>query len=158
MPDPVVIVPPGVFVNVQVPEAGRSVNITLPVDVKHVGCVIELIIGTPGVGGCVLITILADDAEVHPDEFVTEYEYVPAERPDTVELTPVPTDVMPPGDFVNVQEPVAGNPLKITLPSAIVHVGCVMVPTDGIAGVAGWELITTLEEDADIHPAELETV
>ena len=36
-PVPVVVVLPGVLVNVQVPEDGKPFKTTLPVDVKHVG-------------------------------------------------------------------------------------------------------------------------
>ena len=37
VPVPVVVVPPGVLVNVQVPVAGKPFKTTLPVDVAHVG-------------------------------------------------------------------------------------------------------------------------
>jgi hypothetical protein len=43
---------------------------------------------------------------------------VPSASPDIVVLVPVPVKVVPPGDLVNVQVPVAGNPFKITLPVA----------------------------------------
>ena len=35
------------------------------------------------------------------------------------------------------QLPDAGKPLKATLPVAVLHVGCVIVPTVGAEGVAG---------------------
>ena len=37
VPVPVVVVPPGVLVNVQVPVVGKSFKTTLPVAVEHVG-------------------------------------------------------------------------------------------------------------------------
>lgn len=66
--------------------------------------------------------------------------------------------VTAPGTLVNVQVPAAGKPFKITLPVAKVHVGCVMVPTIGVAGDAGCALITILADTAEIQPAELVTV
>jgi hypothetical protein len=62
--------------------------------------------------------------------------YVPAASPDIVVLVPVPV-VIPAGVLVNVQIPVAGNPLKTTLPVATVHDGWVIVPTTGAVGVDG---------------------
>ena len=66
--------------------------------------------------------------------------------------------VVPPGDRVKVQAPVAGKPFRITLPVARAQLGCVIVPTVGAAGVAGWTLITTLAEAAEIHPEAFVTV
>jgi hypothetical protein len=37
VPVPVVVIPPGVLVNVQVPVAGKPFKITLPEATKHVG-------------------------------------------------------------------------------------------------------------------------
>lgn len=37
VPDPVVVVPPGVLVKVQVPVAGKPSKTTLPVAIVHVG-------------------------------------------------------------------------------------------------------------------------
>ncbi len=71
VPDPVVVVPPGVLVNVQVPDAGRSFKTTLPVDTVHVGCVIVPTVGAEGEAGAVFITTLAEDDEVHPVALVT---------------------------------------------------------------------------------------
>ena len=71
VPVPVVVVPPGVLVNVQVPVAGKPFKTTLPVDVVHVGCVIIPIVGAVGAAGCVLMTTLADAIEIHPDALVT---------------------------------------------------------------------------------------
>ncbi len=75
-----------------------------------------------------------------------------------VELVPEPVVVVPPGDRVKVHVPVAGSPLKITLPVAKAQLGWVIVPTVGAVGVAGWALITTLAEAAEIHPEALVTV
>jgi hypothetical protein len=49
-------------------------------------------------------------------------------------VVPVPVVVIPPGVLVNVHVPVAGKPLKTTLPVATVQVGCVIVPTTGAEG------------------------
>ena len=76
-----------------------------------------------GVVGCALITILADDGEVHPVASVTLYVYVPAARPVMVVPVPVPVVVTFPGVLVSVHVPVAGNPFKTTLPVATLHVG-----------------------------------
>ena len=48
VPAPVVVVPPGVLVNVQVPAAGKPLNTTLPVDKAHMGCVIVPTAGADG--------------------------------------------------------------------------------------------------------------
>lgn len=50
-------------------------------------------------------------------------------------VVPVPDVVVPPGFLVNVQVPVAGNPFKTTLPVVTVHVGCIILPTNGGAGI-----------------------
>ena len=54
-----------------------------------------------------------------------------------VELTPEPVVVVPPGVLVKVHVPLAGNPLKITLPVTKAQLGWVIVPTVGAVGVAG---------------------
>lgn len=63
-----------------------------------------------------------------------------------------------PGYLINVQVPVAGSPLRTTLPVDNVHVGGVMAPTVGAAGIGGWVLITTLPEAGEIHPVALVTL
>ena len=63
-----------------------------------------------------------------------------------------------PGALVSVHNPVAGRPLRITLPVARAQVGCVIVPTVGAVGVAGCVLISTLPEAVEVHPAALVTV
>ena len=49
--------------------------------------------------------------------------YVPSEMPDIVAEAPIPIVVVPPGELVTIHDPVAGNPLKATLPVARTHVG-----------------------------------
>ena len=75
-----------------------------------------------------------------------------------VELVPEPVVVVPPGDLVNVQVPVAGNPDKTTLPVATAQVGWVIVPTVGAVGVETWVLMTTLADAGEIHSEALVTV
>ena len=71
VPVPVLVVPPGVLVNVQLPVAGSPFKTALPVATVQVGSVIVPTVGAVGVGGCALMTILADAEEVHPEAFVT---------------------------------------------------------------------------------------
>jgi hypothetical protein len=137
IPVPVEIVPPGVLVNVHVPDAGKPFKTTLPVDRAQVGSVIIPTVGAVGVAGCALITTFPDAAEVHPASFLTIKVYVPATKPDIVVFVPVPVVVDPPGVRVSVHIPLEGNPFNTTLPVAIVHVGGVMVPTEGAEGVTG---------------------
>jgi hypothetical protein len=66
--------------------------------------------------------------------------------------------VILPGVRVNVQEPSAGNPFKVTLPVDIPEAGCVIVPINGGAGVAGCSGIVTLAESTEAQPFELVTV
>jgi hypothetical protein len=66
--------------------------------------------------------------------------------------------VVPPGERVRVQVPVAGKPDKTTLPVETEQVGCVMVPGTGAAGVEACVLIATLAEACDTHPDALVTV
>jgi hypothetical protein len=73
-------------------------------------------------------------------------------------LVPVPVEVLPPGDRVNVHVPDDGRPLNITLPVATLHVGCVIVPTVGATGGVGTALITTFNDDPETQPAALVTV
>jgi len=65
------VIAPGDIVTVQLPEEGRPLNGMLPVGTLHVGCVIVPTTGGDGVTGWELIVTLPDEAEVHPDEFVT---------------------------------------------------------------------------------------
>lgn len=122
VPDPVVLMPPGFRIRVQVPEDGNPDNETLPVVTLQVGWAMDPITGAGGVTGCALITTLADDSDIHP-ETETVNVYVPAIRPEIVVLAPVPDVVIPPGERVNVQVPVTGKPFNTTLPVATEHAG-----------------------------------
>ena len=51
MPLPVVVTLPGVLVNVQVPDAGKLLRVTLPVVEVHEGCTMVPIAGAVGVAG-----------------------------------------------------------------------------------------------------------
>ncbi len=71
VPVPVVVIPPGVLVNVHVPVAGKPFKTTPPVDVEHVGCVIVPTVGVVGADGATSITILPEAPEIHPASLVT---------------------------------------------------------------------------------------
>ena len=51
-----VVVPPGVLVNVHVPDAGKLLKTTLPVATVQVGCVI-----VPTVGAGICVTVIVKD-------------------------------------------------------------------------------------------------
>ena len=104
-----------------------------------------------------LITTLAEAKEVQPAAFVTVKVYVPAARAVIVALAPEPV-VVPPGILVKVQFPVAGSPVKTTLPVGIEQVGWVLVPTIGAVGTTGAVLITTFADGVEVHPAVFVTV
>ena len=95
------------------------------------------ITGAVGVGGCAGITTFADGSDVQPKLFVTVKLYVPGDSSVMVTLVPVPVVVIVPGYLVNVHVPEDGRPKRMTLPVATVHVGGVIVPTDGGNGVGG---------------------
>jgi len=59
---------PGLIV--QLPE-GKPLRTTLPVASAQVGWVIVPTVGDEGVTGWVLMRMLADDNEIHPDALVT---------------------------------------------------------------------------------------
>lgn len=147
---PVPAIAPGL--TVQFP-AGKPPNITLPVARAQVGCVIMPTVGAEGVTGCVLMTTFAVGEEVHPTELVTVKLYVPVANPVTVLLAP--ELAIAPGFIVQLP---AGNPDRITLPVATAQVGCVIVPTMGMDGVTGCELIVTLADGREIHPELFVTV
>ena len=71
VPVPVVVVPPGVLVKVQLPLAGKPFNTTLPVATEQVGWVIIPTIGAVGVAGWVVITTLVDADDIQPETLVT---------------------------------------------------------------------------------------
>ena len=54
--------------------------------------------------------------------------------------------------------PDGGKPFNKTLPVALLHVGCVIVPAIGAVGVTGWALITKLADAGERHPDALITV
>ena len=63
-----------------------------------------------------------------------------AAKPVTIPVAPVPVND-PDGVPVTVQLPDAGKPLKATLPVAVLHVGCVIVPNVGAEGAAGCVIV-----------------
>ena len=71
VPAPVVVIPPGVLVNVHAPDDGKLFNTALPVATEHVGCVMVPTLGAGGVVGWVLITTLADATDTHVDALIT---------------------------------------------------------------------------------------
>ena len=83
---------------------------------------------------------------------------MPVASPDIVADVPVPVVTVPSGVMVKVHVPVAGNSFNVTLPVASVHVGWVIVPTVGDAGVDGCALMTMLADADEMHPDALVTV
>jgi hypothetical protein len=71
VPVPVVVVPPGVRIKVQLPVAGSPFNTTLPVPIAQVGWVIVPTVGAVGDDGWAVITTLAEAGEIQPEELVT---------------------------------------------------------------------------------------
>ena len=69
---PVIVAPPGLAVTVHAPLDGKPLNETLPVANVHVGCVMVPTTGELGVvGNALIVADVAEDPEVHPNEFVT---------------------------------------------------------------------------------------
>lgn len=62
-----------------------------------------------------------------------------------------------PGYRISVHVPADGKPENNTPPVDKIQVGGVIVPTDGAAGIAGCEFITTFPEAADVQPVEFVT-
>jgi hypothetical protein len=83
---------------------------------------------------------------------VTVNVYVPATIPVAVFVVPDPLTVWFTGRSVSSQFHDDGSPLKATLPVDTAQVGCVIVPITGGVGVAGWALIITFDDPAEIHP------
>ena len=81
----------------------------------------------------------------------------PGGIPLTVAVVILPVVVTLPGVRVSVHEP-AGKPLNTTEPVGTAQVGCVIVPTVGLDGVAGCGLITTFADTVDVQPAAFLTV
>jgi len=118
------VVPPGVQVNAHVPVPGRPFKTTLPPGDEQSGWVISPNTGIDGVRGWVLTGTLSETGEVQPNELITVKKYVvPAARPETVLVVPVPVKVILSGKRVRVQVPEAGNPLSATLPVDTSQVG-----------------------------------
>jgi hypothetical protein len=69
-------------------------------------------------------------------------------------LMPVP-EILP-GLIVHV--PVAGKPVKVTLPVGVVQVGCVGAPATGAVGTDGAAVMVTLPEGAEVQFEALVTV
>lgn len=158
LPDPVDVVLPGKRISIHSPVSGIPSSTTLPVDTSQVGCVMVPITGAGGVTGCVLITTSPDGGEMHPAALVTVKVYVPGLMLPIVLVVPEPVTETLPGVRVTVHVPVAGSPLRATLPVEVPQVGWVMAPMMGAEGVSGWTLITTLDDDAEMQPFELVTV
>ena len=71
VPVPLIVLEPTDSVTVQVPEFGKPVSATEPVDTEQVGWVIVPMPGWVGVEGCAPMTAPTEDAEVQPPELVT---------------------------------------------------------------------------------------
>lgn len=150
-PEPVIVDPSMCLVMVQLPVDGKPVTSILPVVIVQVGCVTVPIWGATGAPVGVFSAALDEDGDVQPAEFVTEKVYDPTGTPVIVDDEPDPSVVFPPGDLVTVHDPVEGNPLRTTLPVGSAHVGWVIVPTTGAAGVDGWVLITIFPLDVEVQ-------
>jgi hypothetical protein len=70
---PVVVVPPGDLVIIQLSDAGKPFNTTLPVATAQVGWVMVPTVGAVGDDGWAVITTLAEAGETQPEELVTVY-------------------------------------------------------------------------------------
>jgi len=78
---------------------------------------------------------------------------VPVASPEMVVLVVLPA--IAPGLSVQLPE---GNPVNTTLPVASEQVGCVIVPTTGADGIAGWGTIPMLTDAGEVHPDAFVTV
>jgi hypothetical protein len=151
-PLPVDVTVPGYRIKVQVPEAGKPDNSTLPDGKAQVGDLIVPTDGAGGIIGCGFIRTLEEGKDEHPAELVTTKVYVPANIVDIVAVVPEPVINTPSGFLVMVQTSAPGKPLKTTLPVEIEHVGWETVPITGGEGDAGWVIITTFDEGGETHP------
>ena len=119
---PVLVAPPGEAVKTQIPDAGKSLNTTLPVETEQVGWVIAPTVGAAGVDGCAFIVTVDVGVEVQPSELVTVKVCPPAANVLNVAVVPVPV-IVEPDDSETVHVPVAGKLLKATLPVDVEQVG-----------------------------------
>lgn len=71
VPNPLVVIEPGLRVSVHSPVAGNPVSSILPVETKQVGCVTVPITGADGVTGCGFIVTELVMVDVQPSAFVT---------------------------------------------------------------------------------------
>ena len=71
VPDPLVVVPPGVLTKVQLPVAGKPLNTTLPVATEQDGWVMVTTVGAIGEEGGEVIITSADPGDIQPEELVT---------------------------------------------------------------------------------------
>jgi hypothetical protein len=62
---------------------------------------------------------------------------MPDGRPVILAVVPVPVVTIVPGYLIRVQVPTDGKPENNTDPVDKIHVGVVIVPTEGAAGVGG---------------------
>lgn len=77
---------------------------------------------------------------------------MPVARPVKVTLVPVPSTTASPGVLITDQFPVAGNPVRLTLPVPSSQVGCVMVPIVGASGLSGGAFTVAPADAGDVHP------
>ena len=75
-----------------------------------------------------------------------------------VVLPPVPVNEDPVESVVNVQVPVTGKPISVTLPVDNVQPGWIIVPATGAAGEGGALPISTRPDNAEVHPNDLVTL
>ena len=71
VPVPLVMAPPGLWVRVQVPDAGSPFRVTLPVARLQVGWTMVPRVGAVGVIGAVLMTTGPDAVDIQPSALVT---------------------------------------------------------------------------------------
>ena len=90
------------------------------------------IVGGLGMVNAALIPIFAEAKETQPFALLTVKVCGPGVNPEIVVEVVLPE--IPPGFIVQFPE---GKPVKITLPVAVMHVGCVIVPTIGALEVIG---------------------
>ena len=70
-PVPAIVIAPGYLVSVHFPVDGREETCIEPVVTAHVGGTMRPITGTPGITGCVEITMFADGTDAQLPEFAT---------------------------------------------------------------------------------------